>query len=587
MSGSIRSRLSLAAGCGVWCVALLAIAGGAERSARDLLPASTVAYLEVPQPSKALDLVLDHPLVKELEAQPAYQQALRGKEYEQVLKLVKAAEERLGMKWRSAANALTTGGVYVGFDLTTQGVVMLTEAVDEAFAQQARNTLLELARSIAGGEGKPDPVKEDEHRGVKVHEIGDVGIAVCGKWLVVANKRALVWMVLENYASGSASLGADEQFRAVLQTRTGEPAAWLYLDMRVLRLSGGLRKALNKKSNNPPIEIIAGGVIGALPDAPYVTAALELNPARARLAAALPCKPEVVAKTREFYLGPQGKGAAPPLLRPKETLATLATYRDFASLWRHAPDLFDDGVNAKLAEAESGLTTFFAGRNFRDEILGNLEPGLQIVATRQTFPQAGITPAIKLPAGAIVARMKKPEETTRLFKMTFQSVIGFLNVVGAMKGFPPLDLNSEKTGEALVVWGEYLPPQKVETRTEASLHYNASPTVAFVGDKFILASAKPLALELVELVRGETAETQRVNTRMELVGKVAQAALVDNRGQLVAQNMLEKGHGRAAAEQEIDLLLKALLNVESAALELRTDEGRMELVVDIGVAHRR
>ena len=75
--------------------------------------------------------------------------------------------------------------------------------------------------------------------------------------------------------------------------------------------------------------------------------------------------------------------------KPQGTLLTLSTYRDFASLWRHAPDLFDERINAKLAEAESGLATFFAGRNFRDEILGNLQPGVQIVVARQEFPQAG------------------------------------------------------------------------------------------------------------------------------------------------------------------------------------------------------
>ena len=57
-----------------------------------------------------------------------------------------------------------------------------------------------------------------------------------------------------------------------------------------------------------------------------------------------------------------------------------------------------------MAEAESGLATFFGGRNFRDEILGNLQPGLQLVVARQQFPQAGVTPAIKLPAAAVVLR---------------------------------------------------------------------------------------------------------------------------------------------------------------------------------------
>ena len=87
---------------------------------------------------------------------------------------------------------------------------------------------------------------------------------------------------------------------------------------------------------------------------------------------------------------------------------------------------------------------------------------MQVVVARQEFPQDGVTPAIKLPAAAVVVRMKKPEETARIFKITFQSAVGFLNVVGGMNGIDPLDLNSEKVGDALVVSSDYLPPPRTQ-----------------------------------------------------------------------------------------------------------------------------
>ncbi|HMC11678.1 MAG TPA: hypothetical protein VKH44_10325, partial [Pirellulaceae bacterium] len=263
---------------------------------------------------------------------------------------------------------------------------------------------------------------------------------------------------------------------------------------------------------------------------------------------------------------------------------TLSTYRDLASLWRHAPDLFDEQVNAKMAEAESGLATFFGGRNFRDEILGNLQPGLQLVVARQQFPQAGITPAIKLPAAAVVLRMKKPAETTRVFKVTFQSLIGFLNIVGGMKGLPPLDLNSEKTGAALVVATEYLPPDKIEARDEAAIHFNASPTAVFIGDRLILSSARSLALELSEQVQRESAAPEGVNTSLLVDAKVTHAALTDNRGPLIARNMLDRGHDRAAAEREIDGLLRALAGVDQSSVQLTADGQRLQLSVAITLA---
>ena len=41
-----------------------------------------------------------------------------------------------------------------------------------------------------------------------------------------------------------------------------------------------------------------------------------------KLTASLPCKAEEVAKTREFYFGPEASGRAPALLRPNNTLLT-------------------------------------------------------------------------------------------------------------------------------------------------------------------------------------------------------------------------------------------------------------------------
>lgn len=570
----------------LWASALALLAGlssfsaaaAAEKTAAELLPASIVGYLEVPQPGKTLDVILDHPLAALVQQQPEYKAVLGTPQYERFAAAVKHVEGQLGQPWRKAAAALTSGGLYAGFDAATQGVVTLSQTADEALATKARDTALDLARL---GNAK---LEQGEHKGVRVDSIGDGAVAVCGKWLVASNKRALVWLVIENHLDQGEAIAKDEQFQAVQKARTGQSSAFLYADLRLLRIIPGVRQALNKKSNNPPLELLVGGIIGAIPDANYVTAALDLQPQGLKLTATLPCKPQEAAKRREFYLGSEAKGVAPPLLMPARTLLSTASYRDFASLWRHAPDLFDDGINAKIAEAESGLTTLFAGRNFREDILGNLQPGIQIVATRQEFPAGGITPAIKLPAGAIVVKMKSPQETAKIFKITFQSLVGFANVTGGMKGLDPLDVNSEKVGDALVVSAEYLPPKDASKRNEAPLHYNASPTAVFLGERFILSSSKPLALELARLLERDAQPAGRLNSQLVLDAKVGQAALADNRGPLIAQNMLDKGHDRAAAEKEIDRVLALLRYLERSSVALAVQDAGLELTLDVSLA---
>ena len=105
----------------VVCLLLAASAPAADKTAADLLPASIVAYLEVPQSGKVVDLVLDHPLTAEVIKAPEYQQALQTPQYQKFAGALKQFEDRLGMKWREAVGGLTSGGLTVGFDLPTRG----------------------------------------------------------------------------------------------------------------------------------------------------------------------------------------------------------------------------------------------------------------------------------------------------------------------------------------------------------------------------------------------------------------------------------------------------------------------------------
>lgn len=574
------ARLLLAA---VLATSLLAAScPAAEKSTRELLPASLVAVLEIPRPATLVNSALDHPLAALIEQSPELEAAKEKPEFGKLRDALRRVEAKLGASWREALSTIAAGGATVGFDLPTQGVAILLEAKDHAAAEKARDAALDLARAAAAEAGQADPVREEVYRGLPFYRVGDGLFAVLGRHYLVTNKTPLLQMVLENHLGEGQQLLKDQQFQAVLKQRPADPSAWLYVDLRVLRLLGVLRSQLQKKSDNPLGELLLGGVLTAIPDAPYMTASLEFSPQQLRLAVELPCKPKEAAKSKAFFLGPEAAGVAPPLLAPQHTLLSLSAYRDFASLWRNAPDLFNDAINAKFAEAESGLTTLFSGKNFREDILGNLEPGIQIVAVRQTFAPGQITPAIQLPAGALVVRLKNPEETARHFKITFQSLIGFLNVVGAMNGLDPLDLNTEKQGDALVVSAEYLPP-KAELRAAAPLHFNASPTAAFVGDQFILSSTKQLAVELAEQLRKPVAQAAGINTRLVIENAVVEQALQHNREPLVAQNMLQRGHDKAAAEAEVRRALAVLGCFERLNLQLSVEAERLVFAFDLGL----
>lgn len=557
----------------------------AEKTARDLFPASVIGYAEMSQPGKMIDTVLDHPLTKQVLAMPEYQQALARPEYQKGLEVLAAIEKQLGEKIRPAASKLTGGGVYFGFDLASQGIIVLVKSTDAALAEKARDTALEMARAAAKERGEADPVQVGEKRGLKVHQLGELRLVTHEGWIIASNQSITLGFVLDNLlADKPESLGSEPQFQAAYAKRSPTAAAWSYIDLRLLRSTGILRGLAAQKSDNPPGELLAGGIVAALPDAPYVTATLEFDAQRVALSLAMPCDTAVAAKKKEFYFGVGGKGQAPPLLEPKQTLFTLSTFRDFGSLWKNAPDLFNDEVNAKFVEAEGGLKTVFAGRDFRDEILGNLLPGMQIVAVRQQYKAGDVVPAIKLPAIAMVVQMKNPAETTRIFKVTYQSFIGFINIAGGQNGIDPLDQTTEKTGDALIASSEYLPPDDEATRKAAPPQFNASPTAAFAGDKFILSSTRGLAVELVDLLKTAPASPTGTNTALRIDGQVVQAVLDDNRESLISQNMLERGHDRAAAEQQITGLLSAAKRVAGTTLKLVQNAGELRLDWEVNLA---
>lgn len=561
----------------------------AERIAAELFPASTVFYGEMPAPGKLLPQLLDHPLAQQLAALPEYERARQGTSWQRFESAVQALEKKLDLPWAKAVESLTSGGLYVGVDLPTQGVIALAQTTDGKLAKKARDALLDLVRADAAAKGRADPVQEEELSGTPVHVIDKLHLAVMGKWLLVTNKRLAAFLVLENHrGTGSGALAGNAHFQSVLAKRASGQEAWVYADLRILQQMRVLTAISQKKSNNPLLELLVGGIVGLLPDAAYATASAEIDAKGVKITATLPGEAASVTKPRAYYFDPAGQGGAPALLKPEGTLLTVSTYRDLGALWRYGPDLFDDRVNARMAQAEGQLTTFFAGRDFRDDILGNVQPQIQLVVARQDYSSASLRPAIKLPAAGVVLRLKNPESTSRVFKVTFQSLIGFLNVIGGMKKVEPLEMSSETVGDAVVVSTQFLAAPESEAavkRGEGKIHFNASPTAVFVGDRFILASAKPLALALLDAANKETSSREPLNTQVLVDGKIGQSALAENRELLLAQNMLSKGHDRAAAEKEIDSLLGLFGNFQGLSLTLATQNKQLTLTLETTLAN--
>jgi hypothetical protein len=295
-----------------------------------------------------------------------------------------------------------------------------------------------------------------------------------------------------------------------------------------------------------------------------------------------------IRDTKEYYFGKQGKGAAPVALTPEKQLLAFSLYRDLGEMWRRRSDLFDQNATAELAKADSGLSTVFAGLDFGREVLGGVDPEVQIVATAQSFEESNTrVPQFQLPAAAIVLRLKDPAQMQRQLKVSFQSLIGLTNLGAGQSELPQLELRTDNAHGGQIVSASYENlPQDAEVSND--IIYNFSPSVGFVDDHFIIASTRELALELMALAPGQQPaapdDGQVVNTSIRIDNQTLRQVLQANRAGLIAQNMLEKGHARKAAEQEIDGLLALHKLLDETTLELGIDKSMLQLNLSIGLA---
>lgn len=573
-------RLIAVVGFCLWSVALPAD----ERSATDLLPSTTIAFAEFRDPPGLISTIFDHPLRAKIESLEPWKQVIRTDGYRGFLTGRKFVEIQLGMEWREALETLTEKGIWFGVDAATQGVVILIQSHDAESLDVFRAKLLELTKL-----GKnPDQIRESVYRDLPLYEANKSQFAVVDDWLAVSNKAETLKPVLDRLIDGGArgSLSENEIFNTAQNADRHaagrrDATAWAFVNLRALRDAGVAKKLFAGQSENPGAELLVGGILSTLQHADYATAALNASHSGVRMEFSLPHRPEWIPEERSFYFGPDGTGRAPALPETKDALFTLSTYRNFADMWLRAGDLFNEEINDGFAEADAGLTTFFSGKDFGEDILGSLCPEVGFVVTRQDFTDILPKPAIKVPQFALIVDLREPETMTRELRRTFQSMIGFFNVVGAMEGRAQLELDMDKLDNgALLVTSEYVPEPDDAESTRADLIYNFSPSIGFADKRFVVSSTKGLARELVQAdIPPRPQETQ--NTGAKLYADVLKRVLDDNREQLISQNMLEEGHSREEAEAAIGLLLDVIGYIEDVSLSL--DAGADELSLRFGL----
>ena len=583
--------------CLAWLLYLAGVALGQEpvagQQAAELLPPTAVYYAEIPEPDKLIGALLDHPLRGRVEELEVWKRATQTPEYFQGIVGLRIVEFALGMEWRKALETLAGAGLYAAFDPPTQGFAILARAPDEKQLLTLRDKLLTLARDDAKRNKRPDPLQTREYRGVTADEANGSASAVIGPWLVITNKADLGKAIIDRHLDrpqgtpdAPASLAQLPKFQGA-KNGSKRATLWLFADIEAARASGLAPQAYSGKADNIIAEFLFGGLLDTLKQTPYATLSFHLTPADARLNLALPHQSQWVSPAREHYFGPNGSGSAPQPTPVPETLFTFTFYRDLGKMWRRADELLTQKAAEELTQGNSGLSTLFGGKDFGEEVLGLLGPQTQLVVTRPPAEEGYPRPAVRLPAFALQFEMRNPEITRRELRRTFQSLVGFLNVIGAMNAQPQLELDVEKLTAGELVTSTYLPETGRDVEGEARINFNFSPTAAFADNRFVLSSTRTLARQMITAPKGEDSASPAgrvVNTSARLDAGFLKAILGDNRGQLIARNMLEEGRSREEAERQIEGLFGIIGLFQDAGLQVFTDEGRVQVELSVTAA---
>lgn len=552
-----------------------------QLSGPDVLTQTTAVCFSVTDPPALLDSLIRHPLVERLQEIPGIRQALASPQLQPLLTGRNFFQLQMGMPWLEALQAISAKGLWIAVDSSDQSAALLIRGRDEQLMQDVRLKLLELTRLTAGGNGKLDT-----YRDIPVYRLPQGGAAVVGEWLVVVNKseagRRLLDRLLDLKTADEQSLSALPAWQQASAGRRPQSAAWLWAGMQAIRDKAGNRGVFQNQAENPLVELLFGGLQTVLNRTDWIQTELQVAESELRLTLTTPFSSDWMPEARQWYFGPEAAGQVPAVPQVAGLLGSFGMYRNVSEMWQRAGDLFSADMNDRMAEAESNLGTVFGGRDFGDEVLGAFGPQLLLVAARQDFSVVQTVPAIQLPAFALVLTLKDAETMRPELRRAFQSAIGFFNITGIQEGRPQLDMDMQKSADSELIISRYLPPKKPAAgeAPPVPLIYNFSPTVAFRGEQFVLASTEQLAAEILKAPRQPAVAA---NVVLDLQADVAGQLVADNQQSLISQNMLTKGQSREEAQAEIAVLQQLIALLRGATFQLRPDTAAKQLQLDVSL----
>jgi len=558
------------------------------RPAIQWIPQDAVISLELSNSKALLDLFAGEKAVEFITSLPAYRKQTSNPKFREFLGIVAYLEATLGTDWRTALTKLTGGGITFAV-CPEDTVILIVEAEDEQMLNQLHETFLNLTKDEARKQSQPDRVASKQYRDVTAWTFdGKEAHAIIGKRFVLCNRSEGLKAVLDRRAgAGEASLASKSTYRMAKSKIGSGAVATVFADLKLLKQIPDVAELLERPRKNPMAALAFAGIVESIRDSNWLALGLDIRDSTLVLQPLVDGKTVAQTNPASFALPKEaGDGATPNLSVPRR-IAAMTLYRDLHQFYAAKDELFPERTSG-LIFFENMMGIFFSGRDLTSEVLAETHPSLRFVVAEQEFDPAVGTPQIKLPAFAVILRLRNPEQAKEVAEEAWQKALGLINFTRGQQALPGLIIDRLVHNQTKFSMA-YFSTADIEDKTRLDTRFNIRPSLAMPGDYLILSSADGLARDLIDALKHEKERTveavAETHSLLEIEGGRLASILQANRGVLVRGDMVKKGSTQEQAEAGIDLLITVVRLIERIKLSIGMHEGltraRLEMKLNI------
>ena len=585
MSKTLRSLLIL-----MLAAMVLQTTTGAQPlpPATQWIPQNAVISLELSNTKALLDLVAGEKAVEFITSLPAYQKQASNPQFREFLAIVAYLEATLGADWRTALTKLTAGGVTFAV-CPKETVIVIVETEDEQMLNKLHETFVNIAKGEARKQGRPDPVASKTYRDVTAWTFdGKEAHAIIGKRFVLSNRPEGLRAVLNRRAgAGGSSLVSKSTYRTAKSKIGSGAVATVFADLTRLKQIPDVAELLEQPGKNPMAALAFAGIVESIRDSNWLALGLDVRGSTLILRPLVDGKTVAQTSPAAFALPKKaGDGALPNLAVPRR-IAAMTLYRDLHQFYAAKDDLFPERTSG-LIFFENMMGIFFSGRDLTNEVLAETRPDLRFVVAEQQFDPAIGTPQTKLPAFAVILRLRNPERAKEIAEEAWQKALGLINFTRGQQALPGLIIDRPVHNETKFSMA-YFSTTDIEDKTKLDTRFNIRPSLAMPGDYLILSSAEGLARDLIDTLKREKERTvealAQTHSLIEIEGGRLASILQANRSVMVRGDMVKKGSTQEQAEAGIDMLITVVRLIERVRLSIGLNEGmtqaRLEMKLNV------